>query len=81
MFWRAGLGAAKNASSAVVATCCAAGLGGFATVKYAHAASEGGERHMLTGAEGPEWASHILGKRPWKVHSACIAANLPIEDR
>jgi len=35
----------------------------------------------MAGAEGPEWVSHVLGKRPWSVHSACIAANAPIEDR
>jgi hypothetical protein len=68
-----------------MATAFAAGFAGtytaISTAKAAHAQAPGNERYMLAGADGPEWASHVLGKSRWNVHSACIAANDPIEDR
>ena len=68
-----------------VAAAVAAGFAGtyvsLAPAPVAHAEAKGNEKYLMAGADGPEWASHVLGKRPWSVHSACIAANCPIEDR
>lgn len=68
-----------------MATAFAAGFAGtyaaMSATRPAQSQAQGNKKYMLAGSEGPEWASHVLAKRPWSVHSACIAANSPIEDR
>eukprot|EP00282_Hemiselmis_andersenii_P029204 CAMPEP_0169468554 /NCGR_PEP_ID=MMETSP1042-20121227/22977_1 /TAXON_ID=464988 /ORGANISM="Hemiselmis andersenii, Strain CCMP1180" /LENGTH=99 /DNA_ID=CAMNT_0009581909 /DNA_START=18 /DNA_END=313 /DNA_ORIENTATION=+ len=77
----------RTGGRAFAAACVGGFVAGYSSLRErntAHAEAihlSGHDKYMMAGADGPEWASHVLGKRPWSVHTACIAANAPIEDR